>query len=223
VSQNKSLLQAIPSETPGNYSEEFGAQHETDQQINRSTDQQINRSTDQHCPLSKRVWSVCLVVICLAMSGCGEGSLAAVSTPKETTASAGNVVAPGPIGRTIDAGIVLADRDGYFCLPLEQVGLPPDAEIVSLESSCECVQPRLVQYVADRQRIGQAILLEYIPEVSSAEADREDNVNRVQPANLGVIVEVGLADRTKHGFTINLLHTVLQVEETVASGSEYRS
>jgi hypothetical protein len=106
------------------------------------------------------MWAVCLLVICLATTGCGEGSLAAVSTSEETPTSAGSVVTPGAIGQTIDAGIVLADRARCFCLPLEQVGLPPDAEIVSLESSCKCVGLRLVQYVADRQRIGQAILLE---------------------------------------------------------------
>ena len=165
---------------------------------------------------------MCLVVLCLATAGCGEGSLAAVSTSNETSASAGNVATPGAIGRTIDAGIVLADRDGYFCLPLEQVGLPPDAEIVSLESSCSCVQPRLVHYVADRQRIGQAILLEYIPEVSSAGVDREDSASEIQPANLGVIVEVGLAGGERQDFSVILLHTVLRNNEIGSSVSGSR-
>jgi hypothetical protein len=166
---------------------------------------------------------VCLVVICLATAGCGEGSLAAVSTSKETPTSAGNVATPGAIGRTIDAGIVLADRAGYFCLPLEQVGLPPDAEIVSLESSCECVQPRMVQYVAGRQRVGQAILLEYVPEVSSAEVDRKISQSEVQPTNLGVIVEIGLADGTKYDFTVKLLHTQLCQAGHRPSAAEYWS
>jgi hypothetical protein len=153
---------------------------------------------------------MCLLVTCLATAGCGEGSLAASSTPKETPTSAGEVAIPAETSRTIDAGIVLADRAGYFCLPLEQVSLPPDAEIVSLQSSCDCVRPHIVQYLADSQRVGQAILLEYIPEVSSAGVDREDGASEIQPANLGVVVEVGLAGGEKQCFTANLLHTVLQ-------------
>jgi hypothetical protein len=152
---------------------------------------------------------VCLLVICLATAGCREGSLAAVSTSKETSASAGNVAMPGEVGQTIDAGIVLADRARCFCLPLEQVGLPPDAEIVSLESSCECVQPRMVQYVADGQRIGQAVLLEYVPEKPLIGVAVEDRMIDLQPMHLGIIVGIRLADGKKHDFTVNLLHTVL--------------
>jgi hypothetical protein len=153
---------------------------------------------------------MCLLVTCLATVGCGEGSLAASSTPKETPSSADDIAIPAATSRTIDAGIVLADRAGYFCLPLEQIGLPPDAEIVSLQSSCECVRPRLVQYVADRQRIGQAILLEYIPEVSSAGVDREVSASEIQPANLGVVVEVGLAGGTSYDFNFNFLYVALR-------------
>ncbi|MCA9193545.1 MAG: hypothetical protein KDB03_17355 [Planctomycetales bacterium] len=30
---------------------------------------------------------------------------------------------------TIDAGVVLADRDGYLCISLNQIGLPPETRI----------------------------------------------------------------------------------------------
>jgi hypothetical protein len=153
---------------------------------------------------------MCLLVTCLATVGCGEGSLAASSTPKETPSSADDIAIPAATSRTIDAGIVLADRAGYFCLPLEQIGLPPDAEIVSLQSSCECVRPRLVQYVQDRQRIGQAILLEYVPEVSAADTSLLDSPREFEAVHLSVIVEVVLSDGVKHDFVLNLLHTLLE-------------
>jgi hypothetical protein len=211
------LLRVIPSEAPG----------KTPHRNSGLKMKQINRSTDQQITLSKRVWSVCLVVICLATAGCGESSLATISNSNKTSTSDSKVSTPehvsrtGAISRTIDAGIVLADKAGYFCLPIEPVGLPPDAEIVSLKSSCECVQPSLVRYLADRQRMGQAILLEYLSEMPHTGVDREDSASEVRPANLGVIIQVGLADGKIHDFTVILLHTVLDPngQSSSAAGS----
>jgi hypothetical protein len=114
---------------------------------------------------------------------------------------------------TIEAGIVLADQDGYFCMPLEQVGMSEDAEIVALKSSCDCVQPRLVQYAADGDQIRQAILLEYVPDLPSTGTAGEARASDIQPVHLGAIIEVVLVDGTKQDFTVNLLHTVLYQEE----------
>ena len=124
----------------------------------------------------------------------------------ESAASSARVVS-GTDGSRIDAGVVVADRGGYFCLPLERVGLDSQAAIASLTSSCECVRPRVVTYKSGNESWGRGILLEYVAEPTPAQSDRE-----YLPANLGVIIEATLADGGKHTFTVDLLHTVLAEE-----------
>lgn len=60
---------------------------------------------------------------------------------------------------------VIAEHAGYFCLPLEQVGLNPNEPPASLTSSCECVQPSPARYVAPDGSQKRAIFLEYVNEL----------------------------------------------------------
>ena len=142
-----------------------------------------------------------MVLICLA--GCDVGSLPA------TDGSAGLAVREQPVA--IDAGVVLADRAGYFCLPTERLGIEAVETLVSVTSSCECIEPRLVKYVGSDGSPKPAILLEY-----ADESVGPGGASDPQPMNLGVIITVELASGKTHDFTVNLLHTVLAAADPLS-------
>ncbi len=106
---------------------------------------------------------------------------------------------------SINAGVVIADREGYLCLPLQRVGLEAEATIVSLSSSCECIRPCLVKYKVPGNSTQQGIVLEFVAEPTEGDASTTEN----SAADLSVIIETTLADGVKHCFTVDLLHTVL--------------
>jgi len=103
-----------------------------------------------------------------------------------------------------EAGVFLAGRSGYQCLALEAVGLRPDDEVVSISTSCDCLSPSLIQYATSETAHANGILLQYVDESSAT-----GNDSASQPANLGVLIELTLADGREHKFTVNLLHTHL--------------
>ena len=161
---------------------------------------QLNSSTAQQL--------VCFGVWCLtmlALAGCDPSAAATSSSPTGATTT----------GRatTIEAGVVLANRAGYLCLPLQQVGLLPDDQILSLSSSCECIAPRMVEYRNSSNAVGRAVLLEYVTETAGAHSDSAADASDHTVANLGVIIEATLADGRRHEFTVSLLHTYLKEEQ----------
>jgi hypothetical protein len=115
----------------------------------------------------------------------------------------------------LDAGIVLSDRPGYTCIPLDRIGLPPDAQIVRLESSCECVKPRCVTYADPGSQHAQGILIEFVPEDRDTDPGKASHATQSPPMLLGVIIQVHLADGTQREFNIDLLHTTL-LENTLS-------
>ena len=139
----------------------------------------------------------------LALAGCDTRVAANSSNLASQTGSSQST--------TIEAGVVLANRSGYLCLPLEQVGLSPDTSILSLHSSCECIQPSLVEYHNGPETTAQAILLEYIDESAGAHSDLLPSESNRSVADLGVVVEATLADGSLHGFTVNVLQSYLKV------------
>lgn len=105
---------------------------------------------------------------------------------------------------TVEAGVVLGDRAGYLCLPFADLGLERRAEVVDLESSCECVHPSLVDYAeVDGQR-RPAVLLEFVPESDGDSTDHSE----LRAARMGVFVEATLASGQVYRFTVDLLHTM---------------
>jgi hypothetical protein len=107
-------------------------------------------------------------------------------------------------GDTVQAGVILADRAGYLCLPFERLGFDEDAEIVSLQSSCECVQPSLVGYLDVDGLERPAMLLLFVPEPGASEGDRAG----AGAARLGVSIEATLASGQTRSFRVDLLHTM---------------
>ncbi len=118
---------------------------------------------------------------------------------------------------TFDAGIVFSDRDSYLCLPVEQFGLPSDAAIESLKSSCECVQPNVVEYVTQRGTLAKAVMLNFVAESALFDDQASSFDGDFRAAQLGVLIDVNLANGAAHQFTVLLLSTHLAakiVEET---------
>ena len=60
----------------------------------------------------------------LSIAGCNQ------SHSIEALAIASDMASHSNASPTFDAGIVLSDRSGYTCIPLDRIGLPPDAQIV---------------------------------------------------------------------------------------------
>jgi hypothetical protein len=145
----------------------------------------------------------------LSLAGCDQ------NRSIESFAVADPGAAPSKSAAVLDAGIVLSDRPGYTCISLDRIGLPPDAQIVRLESSCECVKPRCVTYAAPGSQHARGILIEFVPEHRDTDPGKGSNATQPPPMLLGVIVQVHLADGTQREFNVDLLHTTL-LENTLS-------
>lgn len=149
--------------------------------------------------LSVLLYSLLLV----SVVGCTGANASPVSrTAKESR---------GESSLQVDAGIVLADRDGYLCMPLEHFGFEADAKVQDVTSSCECVQPSIVDYVRPNGDIRHAILLQY---VRDPEEDDISGAATSQAVTLGVIIDVTFSDGTSRQITVKLLHSSLIRELT---------
>lgn len=146
----------------------------------------------------------------LSIAGCNQ------SHSIEALAIASDMASHSNASPTFDAGIVLSDRSGYTCIPLDRIGLPPDAQIVRLDSSCECVKPRVVVYATPGSNSSRGILLEYVPEDLGNNLDQTAQETNHSPMLLGVIVQAHLGDGTKREFSVDLLHTTL-LDNTVSA------
>lgn len=113
----------------------------------------------------------------------------------------------------IDAGVVLFDRAGYLCIPQDRVGLPHDATVVSLTSSCDCIKPRVVSFKTPNAGYARGILLEYLPYDHALDRDSGSHSRAHLPMNLGVIVQAELSNAQTHTISVELLRTNL-IEES---------
>ncbi len=139
----------------------------------------------------------------LSIAGCNQ------SHSIEAFSIASDLASHSKASPTFDAGFVLSDRPGYNCIPLDRIGLPPDAQIVRLESSCECVKPRCVTYAAPGSQRARGILVDFVPEDRDTDPEKGSQATQHPPMLLGVIVQVHLADGTRRVFNVDLLHTTL--------------
>ena len=145
----------------------------------------------------------------LSLAGCDQ------NRSIESFAVADPGAAPSKTSTVLDAGIVLSDRPGYTCISLARIGLPPDAQIVRMESSCECVTPRCVTYAAPGSQHARGILIEFVPDDRNTDSGKASHSTQSPPMLLGVIVQVHLADGTQREFNFDLLHTNL-LENTLS-------
>lgn len=114
--------------------------------------QQLNSSTAQQ--LNSRIASLLVIAsMTAAVTGC-EGMILGGKT--------GQAVVKSSATRTeVDAGIILADRESYLCLSFERLGLAEGDVVMSVNSSCECVQPSVVCYRSHQGREANAVLLQF--------------------------------------------------------------
>ena len=63
---------------------------------------------------------------------------------------------------TIDLGVVFADECYYRCVTFERLGMPKEAHVERIESSCECINSHVVS-VETSQGPVEALLIEYRP------------------------------------------------------------
>ena len=175
---------------------------------NAATQQRSNAATQQR---SNAAFFYCVGLwMVLSIAGCNQ------SHSIEALAIASDMASHSNASPKFDAGIVLSDRSGYTCIPLDRIGLPPDAQIVRLDSSCECVKPRVVVYATPGSNSSRGILLEYVPEDLGNNLDQTAQSTNHSPMLLGVIVQAHLADGTKREFSVDLLHTTL-LDNTVSA------
>jgi len=170
-----------------------------------ATTQQRNNATTQ-----QRKFFYCVGLwMALSLAGCNQ------SRSIESFAVANAGAAPSKTGAVLDAGVVLSDRPSYTCISLDRIGLPLDAQVVRLESSCECVKPRSVVYSTPGSQRGRGILIEFVPDDRDTNLEKDSHATGHSPMLLGVIVQAHLADGTKREFNVNLLHTTL-LEKTLS-------
>ena len=115
----------------------------------------------------------------------------------------------------VDAGVVFADRENYLCLSFEKLGLVDGDSVSTITSSCECIEPSVVSYRSTRGQTAYAVLLRFVKEESKNARQKElepSDFAVVTPVNLGVLIDVKLADGSDKQFTVNLLHTSLAQE-----------
>jgi len=104
----------------------------------------------------------------------------------------------------IDAGIIFADRDGHVCPPFERLGLATGDDVTSLRSSCECVRPQLVKYVATNGDLLTAVMLQFV--------EQDEHTGEGSRAiDLAVEIEKELTNGKSHRVTVDLLQALIAV------------
>ncbi|MCA9193087.1 MAG: hypothetical protein KDB03_15035 [Planctomycetales bacterium] len=95
--------------------------------------------------------------------------------------------------------------EGYRCVTFEEIGLSIDSHIASITSSCECIEPRIVEFNTVHGGTSNGIFLRF------ASNGKETHIERVHKvaADLAVLIELTLVDGTTHQFTVRLLQTSL--------------
>lgn len=100
-----------------------------------------------------------------------------------------------------DAGIIFDDESTYLCISFERLGIAPSSQIVSIETSCECMQGSVVSYLAPNQEEAYAVRLDFIAEPRSVNSS-------VTAALLSVQVRLDIeGDLSGREFWINLVHS----------------
>ena len=91
----------------------------------------------------------------------------------------------------VDVGIVLLDRDGYLCVPLQRLGISANSELASVTSSCQCVQAEIINYAVGRGQTSRALLLTFRAE-SPNDLESTDAAAIRKPVELDVKIEIKL-------------------------------
>lgn len=108
-----------------------------------------------------------------------------------------------------DAGVIFADESNYLCIPFERLKLVPSTQIVSIETSCECVRGSVVSYVTPNQTTAYAVRLDFVPEPHSNQSEFVSMLLSVR-----VTLEIESIGGKKE-FTVELNHSTRHAESVV--------
>lgn len=100
----------------------------------------------------------------------------------------------------IDAGILFADEASYVCVPLSRLGIADSDELLSVQSSCECVRPSLVYFDKFLGNTARAMRIDFRPGGTNADSKHT-------PSNLAIEVTIKLANGKDKSASIRFLQT----------------
>ena len=109
-------------------------------------------------PMTRAALSVATSFFVALQSGCGPHADASAKSFAESPSSEQSASAK-PI--VIDAGIIFADEANYLCVPLTQFGIAGSEEVLSVQSTCECSRPRIVNYLESSNRVSHAVRIDF--------------------------------------------------------------
>ncbi len=136
-------------------------------------------------------------LLAASLVGCGAFTDASSNSVTEFAASD---FSNSPAGSLIDAGIVFAHESSYLCVPLSRLGIAETDEVMSVQTSCECIQASIVQFYESTSNTARALRVDFRPEPATADMIHV-------PSNLIVKVILQFSgSRTKEA-TIQFLHT----------------
>jgi len=99
----------------------------------------------------------------------------------------------------IDAGVIFADQASYLCFPLDQFGIASAGLVDHIESSCQCVRPRLVRYVGPSGQTIDGLRIDFVHDVASD--------SFANPSELAVELRLSLTDADVRVVTVQFLQT----------------
>jgi hypothetical protein len=163
----------------------------TAQQLNSSTAQQLNSSTAQqsNCFLA--------ITLILLLLGC-DGLFSAGSIQQKV----------GEVSHThtqVFAGVIFASEPSYLCVPLSRLGIDSADRIERIDSSCDCVRPRLVHFLDQNGQKARALRLDFVPN-SNPPSDHKPSETFALQVELGLVIansEVKLVVDFLHALNID--------------------
>jgi hypothetical protein len=148
-----------------------------------------------------RLWCLFPISIGLLIGCDWDRSVAqfAVDSQRGNFSSSGNSL-------VIDAGIVLLDREGYLCVPLQRLGISPSSELASVTSSCPCMEAEFINYAIGKRDSARAVLLKFKRD-SPGEVESVDGRMARNAGEVSSKVEIKLANGDTLPFYVSILHS----------------
>lgn len=111
---------------------------------------------------------------------------------------------------TVDAGVIFLDEPTYRCIPLSEIGIESADAIQSIETSCECVQARTLQYRESGSETGEALRLDILS------SGPQEITDAPLPTPLAVTVVLILQDGAKTQIIVRFKQSIA-VDKSAAS------
>ncbi len=106
------------------------------------------------------------------------------------------------LSSTIEAGVVFGDEAKYHCIPLSRLGVSDSDQLISVKSSCECVNPAIVEFRETTTKVARALRIDFV-------SDPMPSGSVAAPVNLSVDVTFELSDGSVKTASIKFLLTTI--------------